>query len=76
MSIVLMLRALRKCEQLRRTIEDCHCQACTRHRNFANKLHDKIVERVERMMKAGHELCVDKLVREAEEDLQHLREEI
>lgn len=85
MSIDLLLRALRKCE---REVSDLEWEASEirslsaveagrvfKWENLADKIHKKIVERFEKMMKAGKELYLDKWVREQEENLRHVGDE-
>lgn len=68
MSIDLLLRALRKSSALDRGCIDAgEFEDAVKYFTLAQKLHKKIVERVERMRKSGQELYLDKIVREQEE---------
>ena len=77
MSVDLLLRALRKCERLG-LFWTCHRQErfAQRYVRISDKIHKKIVERFEKMKQAGKELCLDKWVREQQENLRHLGEEM
>jgi hypothetical protein len=74
MSIDMLLRALRKCSILANkwhgyggTLFDLRMtQKGDKYERIANKIHKKIVERFERIIKAGRELYLDKFVREEE----------
>lgn len=74
MTLDLLLRALRKCERRRCPDYEPTCHLCNRYLALADKIHEKIVERFEKMKQAGKELCLDKWVREQQEKLRYLGE--
>lgn len=86
MSIDLLLRALRNCE-IEVTnfgwidsevgpLDKTEVKRFKGYARLAEKIHKKIVERFKRMEQVGKDLYLDKWVREQQENLRHLGEEM